>query len=201
MRTASTRDHPRLRGEHSIESCRDRLESGSSPLTRGTRRPMADPRTSHGIIPAYAGNTHTRQGGHGQQEDHPRLRGEHTISELSVAIPLGSSPLTRGTQCVACLVYGGHGIIPAYAGNTKASIASARLITDHPRLRGEHTAMAHFQIMCSGSSPLTRGTRPFYHRVDHGDGIIPAYAGSTRRPSAFRRTSWDHPRLRGEHRV
>ena len=30
-------------------------------------------------------------------------------------------------------------------------------------------------------------------------GIIPAYAGSTRRSWTARRTSWDHPRIRGEH--
>ena len=30
--------------------------------------------------------------------DHPRLRGEHTIFPIYLSIPLGSSPLTRGAH-------------------------------------------------------------------------------------------------------
>ena len=54
-------------------------------------------------------------------------------------------------------------------------------------------------ILDGGSSPHTRGA----HRVTVDDlhifGIIPAYAGSTTRPS--NPSSWrrDHPRIRGEH--
>ena len=53
--------------------------------------------------------------------------------------------------------------------------------------------------MALGSSPHTRGAR-FQLGDDHlVDGIIPAYAGSTRRCRRRWTTETDHPRIRGEH--
>ena len=50
-----------------------------------------------------------------------------------------------------------------------------------------------------GSSPHTRGARQS-QRIAHAlHGIIPAYAGSTRRPGPGPRWTTDHPRIRGEH--
>ena len=154
-------DHPRIRGEHFLSS---------SPMT-----------FSEGIIPAYAGNTsrpscsRTRTGGSsphtrgtrrprtapsGSGRDHPRIRGEHAR--------------------VLVLLVRLDGIIPAYAGNTRAASDATRACSgssphtrgtlgpkgqhpviqwDHPRIRGEHHAAA----------PLLRPVA----------GIIPAYAGNT----------------------
>ena len=52
-----------------------------------------------------------------------------------------------------------------------------------------------------GSSPHTRGARDrvFLRRL--GERIIPAYAGSTARPSTSSAAFADHPRIRGEHDV
>ena len=131
----------------------------------------------------------------------------------------GSSPLTRGTHWFNPFTRGWDRIIPAYAGNTpkfQRVIAEQR---DHPRLRGEHGYDYVTDVSGLGSSPLTRGT-PGRRRHAHprlriipayaGNtmnflnsvsrlGIIPAYAGNTRCPSSSRCSSWDHPRLRGEH--
>ena len=52
-----------------------------------------------------------------------------------------------------------------------------------------------------GSSPLTRGARQFLPHCNNESGIIPAYAGSTRKPQALQSATQDHPRLRGEHPV
>ena len=51
-----------------------------------------------------------------------------------------------------------------------------------------------------GSPPLTRG--PLHQRgcVDADLGITPAYAGTTCRWVRGSRSTWDHPRLRGDHR-
>ena len=50
-----------------------------------------------------------------------------------------------------------------------------------------------------GSSPHTRGA-PQGRQIAHDQqGIIPAYAGSTRLRSFRRRWRGDHPRIRGEH--
>ena len=51
----------------------------------------------------------------------------------------------------------------------------------------------------SGSSPHTRGARGLCLLCGCHDGIIPAYAGSTRRGSRSFRVFRDHPRIRGEH--
>ena len=52
-----------------------------------------------------------------------------------------------------------------------------------------------------GSSPHTRGALPPYQRFDSATGIIPAYAGSTRRRRRTSSEQADHPRIRGEHRL
>ena len=51
------------------------------------------------------------------------------------------------------------------------------------------------------SFPHSRGTR--WHNCAQNDrhGIIPAFAGNTNPCSIVRHTSWDHPRIRGEHRT
>ena len=54
--------------------------------------------------------------------------------------------------------------------------------------------------MSPGSSPHTRGARPWGHRRPGSWRIIPAYAGSTRRQRPVRDRRSDHPRIRGEHR-
>ena len=50
---------------------------------------------------------------------------------------------------------------------------------DHPRIRGEHPVCALHQVFRSGSSPHTRGARPWF--IDSRGWLA------------------DHPRIRGEH--
>ena len=50
-----------------------------------------------------------------------------------------------------------NGIIPAYAGSTQEIPATRKIRTDHPRIRGEHPAIARILRSASGSSPHTRG--------------------------------------------
>ena len=113
----------------------------------------------------------------------------------------GSSPLTRGTPGSLAGYELGRRIIPAYAGNTMSSGSSSRSCTDHPRLRGEHLVALAVGSPCEGSSPLTRGTRTPLQDANLKPGIIPAYAGNTISRPRSRRTTGDHPRLRGEHRI
>ena len=58
-RPAATRDHPRIRGEHSCASWTVRGLNGSSPHTRGARTCRIPAPRSRRIIPAYAGSTNT----------------------------------------------------------------------------------------------------------------------------------------------
>ena len=139
----SAEDHPRIRGEHA-------------------RRRDGDGH-ARGIIPAYAGSTHSgtswyetwkgssphtrgarspRASATAIRRDHPRIRGEHEKLLQSEADK--------------------RGIIPAYAGSTSMSRSCSTEPADHPRIRGEHA----------------RGV--VLH--DAEGGIIPAYAGSTGAP-------------------
>ena len=111
----------------------------------------------------------------------------------------GSSPHTRGAPSAALAQRLGRGIIPAYAGSTRPSLASPRRRRDHPRIRGEHGTPAYSRGPHRGSSPHTRGAQARLGRCTAPDRIIPAYAGSTLR-NAYRLTKLeDHPRIRGEH--
>ena len=52
---------------------------GSSPHTRGALQPRMRTPGQPRIIPAYAGSTPEGFGLVGGAQDHPRIRGEHTV--------------------------------------------------------------------------------------------------------------------------
>ena len=174
-------DHPRIRGEHQCAGIRLGERSGSSPHTRGAHPdPRRQPR--HGrIIPAYAGSTRSTARPCTTARDHPRIRGEHHVSDGAGSIIVGSSPHTRGALVVFSLDPHFRRIIPAYAGST----------------------FEEFQAFwkCAGSSPHTRGARPGAGEEADEAGIIPAYAGSTEQTERGTPDMADHPRIRGEHRA
>ena len=91
------------------------------------------------------------------------------------------------------------GIIPAYAGNTAASIPQVSASWDHPRVCGEHQWQVHDNPMPLGSSPRMRGTLKRVHRHRHATRIIPAYAGNTNDADSYSTARRDHPRVCGEH--
>ena len=71
------RAHPRSRGEHLVEAHNTALESGSSPLARGTLTPWEKKTAVMGLIPARAGNTWGPCSIFSNLGAHPRSRGEH----------------------------------------------------------------------------------------------------------------------------
>ena len=91
-------DHPRVCGEHGIDSlknriltgiipayagntntawCSQRQSAGSSPRMRGTLSLHLHDGHQYGIIPAYAGNTDVSPFVTECHRDHPRVCGEH----------------------------------------------------------------------------------------------------------------------------
>ena len=70
-------DHPRMRGEHSVDGTGFSMPAGSSPHARGARRPVGGARRRWGIIPACAGSTVTSKRTGTPSRNHPRMRGEH----------------------------------------------------------------------------------------------------------------------------
>ena len=78
----STRDHPRIRGEHIQKQSADSTGKGSSPHTRGAQARCLSPGCRIRIIPAYAGSTRKWRRVRVVDRDHPRIRGEHCRSTL-----------------------------------------------------------------------------------------------------------------------
>ena len=178
-------DHPRIRGEHRPSSPGSSWTAGSSPHTRGAPDRGEARQSGDGIIPAYAGSTASSSPPCPPPSDHPRIRGEHTrVPETETRSP-GSSPHTRGALEQRRRPPCGAGIIPAYAGSTPTCPKSSRKGTDHPRIRGEHMGTQSCELTCLGSSPHTRGAHGTATPPQRLSGIIPAYAGSTRRETAI----------------
>ena len=154
-----SRDHPRIRGEHTSLVKGFSLWRGSSPHTRGA---LLDHHAGHlgpGIIPAYAGSTPRAGAAARSRRDHPRIRGEHALYDNVFAKLSGSSPHTRGALHVPLELPGLPGIIPAYAGSTTWRCRYRRACRDHPRIRGEHMFAKTIVNSDAGSSPHTRGAR------------------------------------------
>ena len=112
---------------------------------------------------------------------------------------LGSSPRMRGTRLRPLRPRRARGIIPAYAGSTEVRCCPRPTRGDHPRICGEHLATAVDAPEAVGSSPHMRGALLGVAENGLSEGIIPAYAGSTRCPRHRRFALRDHPRICGEH--
>ena len=175
------------------------MNTGSSPHTRGARLCVPGVGVDVGIIPAYAGSTRWARSGRSSLRDHPRIRGEHPMRNANPHGTPGSSPHTRGARYPAADRGPGPGIIPAYAGSTDQLPQPLPVTPDHPRIRGEHAELQPWCVGLRGSSPHTRGARHHPDRARSAFGIIPAYAGSTRRAARGPSAPPDHPRIRGEH--
>ena len=192
-------DHPRIRGEHSRGRGHAGACRGSSPHTRGALIRTGLSVRKWRIIPAYAGSTTRRRACRCNKWDHPRIRGEHGGARADTPSHPGSSPHTRGARRFRPVLDRRPGIIPAYAGSTPYPSYSPMTCADHPRIRGEHVDAEPRPTVVGGSSPHTRGAHPKAVRRQYGEGIIPAYAGSTCRRIRGSAPGTDHPRIRGEH--
>ena len=194
-----TKDHPRLRGDHSGKQQDYGEALGSPPLAQGPLGLGCDQPVGDGITPAYAGTTGTIWPSVPYHTDHPRLRGDHIMNFCKCFRYKGSPPLTRGPPCKVstdCLV---AGITPAYAGTTISMQESNGFSRDHPRLRGDHCLFTSVSLAPLGSPPLTRGPRLVAVTAVSISRITPAYAGTTDWGVRLRRSFTDHPRLRGDH--
>ena len=156
---------------------------GSSPHTRGAR----------------AIGSHARL----CRRDHPRIRGEHVGAKVGHAAATGIIPAYAGNTAPALgRTPSLPGSSPHTRGTLKRGPSGGSCCQDHPRIRGEH-----------GTSTPTAG---------FGVGIIPAYAGNTGSLLSYAGmpagssphtrgtlssmlmpnwTTWDHPRIRGEHYI
>ena len=114
----TARDHPRICGEHTAIKGGRMMAGGSSPHMRGTLE-----KHPRGTVSA---------------RDHPRICGEHPYRIIPIPEDMGSSPHMRGTPSRYASHWRSVGIIPAYAGNTRAVSSVSCSSKDHPRICGEH---------------------------------------------------------------
>ena len=111
----------------------------------------------------------------------------------------GSSPRARGTLAAFALTPLARRLIPAGAGNTRATVCLLAGCGAHPRGRGEHNAVTEEEVALPGSSPRARGTRIHQQPELLDDRLIPAGAGNTRPTPVSSCWTRAHPRGRGEH--
>ena len=126
----------------------------------------------------------------------------------------------RGARCFQLHDLRQPGIIPAYAGEhgyghhrphlQRGSSPRMRGSTivqqvecfrqqDHPRVCEEHYRQPIRRSLRPGSSPRMRGAPANVCATWIAQGIVPAYAGSTRTSGSPSRIGRDHPRVCGEH--
>ena len=115
---STSRDHPRMCGEHGAASHPRDVLAGSSPHVRGARCRAAAVRLRFGIIPACAGST--------------------ALLHMMTLTRSGSSPHVRGALIFHIQRPISLGIIPACAGSTCRCSTSKPNQRDHPRMCGEH---------------------------------------------------------------
>ena len=139
--------------ETSIEVSHD---WGSPPLTREQPARMESILLRFRITPAYAGTTLIVFLICSLSRDHPRLRGNNLLCLFSLAMVVGSPPLTREQRNHGCSMAAFYRITPAYAGTTNRLPFLPLVLRDHPRLRGNNGSGQARKQGKVGSPPLTR---------------------------------------------
>ena len=190
--------HPRVCGEHFARRRHILSDAGSSPRVRGTR--VLDRRRCGGsrFIPACAGNTRKPLLLLIIVAVHPRVCGEHLMTELRSSMKPGSSPRVRGTLLKIITASAVARFIPACAGNTRKPLLLLIIVAVHPRVCGEHLRRAERKRPAAGSSPRVRGTQDRFWRDVAGNRFIPACAGNTVPANNLSgETPGSSPRVRG----
>ena len=178
-RRPQPRAHPRVGGENSDWDTMDGRAGGSSPRGRGKRCAGWSGKPPGRLIPAWAGKTPDRSVDGGRAAAHPRVGGENTISLSGPSVTAGSSPRGRGKPRREHGCVDSDGLIPAWAGKTRAagSLASGR--GAHPRVGGENFCPDPSMSAESGSSPRGRGKPSVATLIQARRRLIPAWAGKT----------------------
>ena len=155
--------------------------TGSPPHGRGTLdQPGRRPRV-RGLTPAWAGNTPSPGRLCPPRRAHPRMGGEHRLGQHCQPPVEGSPPHGRGTPPPREVVDPRPGLTPAWAGNTSAPSERPPSPEAHPRMGGEHSALAAVGEFAAGSPPHGRGTPRCWRPVVDAGGLTPAWAGNTGR--------------------
>ena len=192
------RAHPRACGENRACRLRDDHHSGSSPRMRGKHLRVHRRDQRHGLIPAHAGKTFSRERAVWLRAAHPRACGENEDLYRIFAIVSGSSPRMRGKRIRDSRIGDRPRLIPAHAGKTSTSRPRRSGCPAHPRACGENVASSSVARVSGGSSPRMRGKRSSRLQRESRVGLIPAHAGKTTHRVIITQVTQAHPRACGE---
>ena len=136
------RAHPHSRGENPPCVVITEATPGSSPLTRGKRRPIRRGWLRRGLIPTHAGKTCALARVSQRGEAHPHSRGENVGRLVLMRTHPGSSPLTRGKPLRTGTRAVRLRLIPTHAGKTPSVAVRRGTARAHPHSRGENRVHA-----------------------------------------------------------
>ena len=154
-------------------------DPGSSPRGRGKRCNCCDDKENGGLIPAWAGKTQARFPDGRRDRAHPRVGGENRAEIAAIQTRAGSSPRGRGKLDQSSADTVTFGLIPAWAGKTRALRVTVMVSPAHPRVGGENGADHRQGSPTPGSSPRGRGKRCSRVLPLARGRLIPAWAGKT----------------------
>ena len=129
------------------------------------------------------------------------MGGENDLAAISIDPPFGSSPRGRGKRVLRGPRQWALRLIPAWAGKTSFRWCRSLSCPAHPRVGGENFTVAVASSFSPGSSPRGRGKLRGMVSLRSQWGLIPAWAGKTRRSRSSTRRSRAHPRVGGENPI
>ena len=173
-------EHPRVRGENSLNGRALAHQKGTSPRARGKRIRQLACLCNLRNIPACAGKTMG-----------------HRIKPFTGE---GTSPRARGKPESRGHRVGLTRNIPACAGKTSCKTTSSLVNAEHPRVRGENLPVVCPPHGPPGTSPRARGKRPSQTLLRIRNRNIPACAGKTCKCDQPHTVMAEHPRVRGENK-
>ncbi len=135
--SATTPDHPHVRGEKVLVTVRTFHDDGSSPRAWGKGKTLTTVREIPRIIPTCVGKSFRCRRKRGLESDHPHVRGEKAIVAASRYLSGGSSPRAWGKGLDVAPVVIDDRIIPTCVGKRVVFDSAGRLLSDHPHVRGE----------------------------------------------------------------
>ena len=133
------------------------------------------------LIPTRAGKTNNLCTASNGNTAHPRVGGENASAAFAACSMRGSSPRGRGKLFPVWKRGRLRRLIPAWAGKTRSARSGSCSCQAHPRVGGENTVFTRLRGFSSGSSPRGRGKPDGREAGTARSGLIPAWAGKTRR--------------------
>ena len=125
-------------GNHVFSRSASSSIRGSPPRVREPHVAVAVSEDVSRITPACAGTTSHSFQNRFQDEDHPRVCGNHVLVLIRFPLLLGSPPRVREPLLEGGLYEGLYRITPACAGTTLSSSTALSVFWDHPRVCGNH---------------------------------------------------------------